>query len=73
MYKKTEETYILNEKDKLIITYANGNIKVLVNNEIRINPSDIKLNVLYHGITSMVSGKQVRKIEALELKCEVGD
>lgn len=73
MYKKTEETYILNEKDKLIITYENGNIKVLVNNEIRINPSDIKLNVLHHGITSMVSGKQVKKIEALELKCEVGD
>lgn len=73
MYKKTEETYVLDKKDKLIITYENGNVKVLVNNEIRINPQDIKLNVLHHGITSMVSGKQVRQIETLELKCEVGD
>lgn len=73
MYKKTEETYTLNEKDKLIITYENGNIKALINNEIKINPQDIKLNVLHHGITSMVSGKQVRQVDLLELKCEVSD
>lgn len=72
MYKKTEETYTLNEKDKLIITYENGNVKVLGNNKIKINPSNIKLSVVHSGL-SMTNGNQSKEIKLLELKCEVGD
>lgn len=73
MYKKIEETYILSSKDKLVMTFENGRLKVLINNEIKINPQDIKLNVLRDEIASMVNEKQVRQVELLELKCEVSD
>lgn len=71
MYKKTEETYFLSPKDKLVMTYDNGHIKVLINNEIIIVPSTIDLKVIESGISSFVDGKVIKEVTSLCIRCEV--
>lgn len=73
MYKKTEETYFLNSEDKLVITFDNGNIKALINNTILINPDDLKLDVISSETISMLNGKKIEIINAIKLKCGVGE
>lgn len=71
MYKKTEETYFLSPKDKLVMTYENGHIKILINNEIIIVPSIIDLKVIESGVASFVDGKVIKEVTALSVHCEV--
>lgn len=71
MYKKTEETYSLDIKDKLVLTYESGEIRVLINNEIKVNPSDIAINVVSHGVTSITDGKPKRRIDLMNIRCVV--
>lgn len=71
MYKETKETYVLNSRDKMVMTYENGNIKILFNNDIKIMPKDVIMKVVSVSNSSMVDGKIKNEITAIEIKCEV--
>lgn len=72
MYKKTEETYVLSNEDKLVMTFENGCLKVLINNEIKIVPSDIKVDVISQGVTYN-DNRTITNITGLKVNCTVED
>jgi hypothetical protein len=68
MYKKVVEKYSLSKKDNLVISIQNGQIRVLINNDISVSPIEIDLKTLFYDIET-VEGV-VKKVPSLiELEC----
>lgn len=70
MYKKTEEIYILDNRDKLVMTFDDGKIMLLINNNIKVNPKDVRIRAT-SSTCCCVEGKLSTKITSLEIGCTV--
>lgn len=71
MYKQVKESYVLTEKDKLVLTFENGKIMVLINNEIKIDPQSLHISTEGYDIKDLNYGKVGTFITRLNIECEV--
>lgn len=70
MYKKTKQTFMLDEKDKLVMTFENGELMLLINNSIKVHPVDIEIKSTYHDFVSIKDGTRKLLITSLKIICE---
>lgn len=69
MHKQTKR-FTLTGRDKLVITFENGKLMLLVNNKERIDPQSLKLSTReYHDAT--YTDKEIKKYKTLFVDCEV--
>lgn len=69
MYKETTNTYVLSEKDKLVITYENGRFLAIINNDTVIYPVTLDLSSESFNI-KYCNGKAVTINSCIKLTCE---
>lgn len=71
MFKETREKYVLTEKDELVLTFKNGELLLLINNETKILPQSLSLSTegYEYGFVNKVGLKQF--ITRLNIECGV--
>lgn len=72
MLKTTKVNYSLNDGDKLVFTFENGKISMLINNEIKVIPQSIDIRSSF-ATESFNRDKGVfeKHIQMLNIECEV--
>ncbi|MEG0367024.1 MAG: hypothetical protein RR585_09330 [Coprobacillus sp.] len=69
MYKQTEDTYTLDAKDKLVITYEGGKLRVLINNDILLHPTKLNLNTGLTEFTTPCNNKKTFIVNTIDVVC----
>lgn len=71
LYKKTKEEYILTERDQLVLTFQNGELRLLINNTIKVAPQSLNISTEGFEIKSANNGDIKKEITRLSIDCEV--
>lgn len=70
MYKKVNKEFVLNNRDQMILIFDKGCLKILINNDLKLTPDNVKLETDSQDIVSMVNGKPKKHITRLILNVE---
>lgn len=71
MYVSKVENYTLSDRDKLVLTFQDGKLMLLINNTLKVDPSDIKMSVEGYESKHMDDSKIRKSISILNIQCTV--